>query len=65
MNLAVGGTNGFFPDGVSNAGYAKPWKNTDSNGPEKFWKAKNLWYPTWKGDDATFQIDSVKMWQLQ
>lgn len=64
INLAVGGTNGFFPDGVHNGGYSKPWRNSDSNGPEKFWKAKDLWYPTWKGDDASFQIDSVRMWQL-
>lgn len=26
MNLAVGGTNGFFPDGVSNPS-PKPWSN--------------------------------------
>ncbi|XP_067946744.1 beta-1,3-glucan-binding protein-like [Watersipora subatra] len=64
INLAVGGTNGFFPDGVSNANYNKPWRNSDSNGPEKFWKSKNLWYPTWQGDDASFQIDSVRIWQL-
>lgn len=29
MNTAVGGTNGFFPDGVQNAGYNKPWSNDD------------------------------------
>lgn len=65
MNVAVGGTNGFFPDSVANAGYNKPWSNSDRNGPEKFWKAKNLWQPTWQGDDAAMQIDSVKMWQLE
>lgn len=26
LNLAVGGTNGFFPDGASNPG-GKPWSN--------------------------------------
>ena len=65
INVAVGGTNGFFPDGVSNEGYPKPWNNKDSNGPEKFWKAKNKWYPTWKGDDAAMQIESVRIWQLE
>jgi hypothetical protein len=27
LNIAVGGTNGFFPDGVANPG-GKPWLNT-------------------------------------
>jgi len=27
LNVAVGGTNGFFPDGVGNPG-GKPWANT-------------------------------------
>jgi len=27
LNVAVGGTNGFFPDGVANPG-GKPWLNT-------------------------------------
>ncbi|KAF6031870.1 GNBPB5 [Bugula neritina] len=65
MNVAVGGTNGFFPDNVGNAGYNKPWSNRDTNAPEKFWRAKNLWQPTWQGDDAAMQVDSVRMWQLQ
>lgn len=65
MNVAVGGTGGFFPDGVWNSGYNKPWANSDTNGPEKFWKSKHLWYPTWKGDDAAMQVDSVRMWQLE
>jgi len=65
INVAVGGTNGFFPDGISNGGYSKPWNNKDSDGPQKFWNAKNKWYPTWKGDDAAMQIESVKIWQLE
>lgn len=65
MNVAVGGTNGFFPDNVSNADGRKPWSNRDANGPEKFWKGRSQWQPTWKGDDAAMIVDSVKMWQLQ
>lgn len=65
MNVAVGGTNGFFPDSVSNGDGQKPWSNRDANGPEKFWKGRGQWMPTWKGDDAAMQVDSVKMWQLQ
>lgn len=30
MNLAVGGTNGFFPDGVNNPD-PKPWWNGSPN----------------------------------
>lgn len=65
LNVAVGGTNGYFPDSIVNEGYAKPWNNSDSKAFEAFWKAKSLWYPTWKGDDAAMQIDSIKMWQLE
>ena len=63
--MAVGGTNGYMPDGVPNEGYAKPWSNSDGNAMDKFWNAMNLWYPTWKGDDAALQVQSVKMWQLE
>lgn len=64
MNVAVGGT-GYFPDNVYNAGYQKPWRNSDSNAQKKFWEARNLWQPTWKGEDAAMAVESVRMWQLQ
>jgi len=65
LNVAVGGTNGFIPDGLTNVGGApKPWSNSDSNGPEKFWNAKDQWYPTWQGENAAMQVKHVKMWQL-
>ncbi|XP_063442128.1 beta-1,3-glucan-binding protein-like [Mytilus trossulus] len=63
MNTAVGGTNGFFPDGVQNAGYNKPWSNNDPKASEKFWNARNLWMPTWHGDDSALKIDSVRIWK--
>lgn len=65
MNVAVGGTNGYIPDGVANQGYPKPWRNDQGGASEKFWQAKNKWYPTWKGEDAAMQVDSVRMWQLE
>ena len=65
MNVAVGGTNGFFPDSVPNAGYRKPWSNQDGDAPRKFWEGRNLWQPTWQGDDASMIVDSVRMWQLE
>ena len=57
MNVAVGGTNGFFKDGCENKGYPKPWNNSDGGGAaKKFWEAKDQWYPTWKGEDAAMQV---------
>lgn len=56
INLAVGGTNGYFPDGVGN----KPWTDTSPNAMDSFWGAVNTWYPTWT---SPFLIDSVKVWQ--
>ena len=59
MNLAVGGTNGYFPDGVG----AKPWSNNSPRSSSEFYDNKGQWFPTW-GPDSTFQIDSVKVWDL-
>ena len=70
MNVAVGGTNGFFPDTWTNAGYAKPWNNQSPTAFLDFWNAKNLWYPTWNpdgndGEDAAMAIDYVKVWKMK
>ena len=56
INLAVGGTNGYFPDGVGN----KPWSNSDQHAVNAFYGAKDQWYPTWT---SPFAIDSVKVWK--
>lgn len=60
MNLAVGGTNGYFPDGQGN----KPWSNTDSHSVNAFWNGRGQWQPTWKGEDCALQVDSVRVWSL-
>ncbi|KAJ3199849.1 hypothetical protein HDU67_002520 [Dinochytrium kinnereticum] len=64
LNVAIGGTNGFFPDSEGN----KPWQNTDSPGRAmyKFLEELPSWYnATWpEGDDRSFQIDSVKIWKI-
>ncbi|KAK3583603.1 hypothetical protein CHS0354_039425 [Potamilus streckersoni] len=65
MNVAVGGTTGFFPDDVQNSGYQKPWTNNDPKAAEKFWAAKDLWYPTWNGDGCAMKVKSVKIWQKE
>jgi len=61
MNVAVGGTNGFFPDGQGN----KPWFNGDKNAMRSFAEAQSQWYPTWPQnlDDRAMVVDYVKMWR--
>lgn len=58
INLACGGTNGFFPDDVTPA---KPWHNTNGNAFADFWNARGAWYQTWLGEDKALQIDYVKV----
>ncbi|KAJ7510963.1 glycoside hydrolase family 16 protein [Mycena galericulata] len=60
MNVAVGGTNGWFPDGPE-----KPWLDGSATAPRDFLEAQNQWYPTWPQDPAkrAMVIDSVKMWE--
>ena len=59
LNVAVGGTNGFFKDGVSN----KPWADASPTATKAFWDSQQLWYPSWgKGADRGLSVKSVKMW---
>jgi beta-glucanase (GH16 family) len=62
INLAVGGTNGFFPDDYT--GTRKPWSNTGGNAFAEFWAARNEWYPTWVGENAALQIDYVRVYAV-
>jgi hypothetical protein len=60
INVAVGASNGFFPDGVSN----KPWIDGSLTSMRDFWKANTTWLPTWgSGEDRGMTVKSVKMWQ--
>lgn len=59
INLAVGGTNGYFEDPDRN----KPWSNNFVNASSYFWAARDQWYPTWQKGKASLEVDSVKMWQ--
>jgi len=59
LNVACGGTNTYFPDGVG----GKPWNNKSPSAANDFWAAKDKWYPTWKGDDAAMQVDYVRVYQ--
>jgi len=60
MNLAVGGTGGYFSDAAPN----KPWKDSSPFAPRDFWNARNRWMPTWKGLDCALQVDSVRVWAI-
>ncbi|KAI0230570.1 3-glucan binding protein [Massospora cicadina] len=68
INLAVGGTNNYFPEEpitctgnrdlnttVCSLDNRKPWKNTSPTAPKDFILRKQEWYPTWfdsKGSNA-------------
>ncbi|KAI9817425.1 MAG: hypothetical protein M1827_001034 [Pycnora praestabilis] len=60
LNVAVGGTNGWFQDGAS----GKPWVDQSPTAKKDFWDAQKEWYPTWS-DNGQMIIKSVKMWQQQ
>ncbi|KAJ7651192.1 glycoside hydrolase family 16 protein [Roridomyces roridus] len=61
MNVAVGGTNGWFPDGQGD----KPWVNHAGNPPVDFVSGMGQWGPTWPQDfrDRAMVVDYVKMWK--
>lgn len=60
LNVAVGGTNGFFPDNVGR----KPWVNGAKNARWAFWEAKDRWLPSWgQGDEKGMTVRRVRMWQ--
>ncbi|SJX61510.1 related to beta-1,3-glucan binding protein [Sporisorium reilianum f. sp. reilianum] len=61
LNVAVGGTNGYFKDGLGD----KPWSNDAKNARGQFWEARNKWLPTWPKDPKQrgMEIEYVKMWQ--
>ncbi|KAF2454579.1 glucan endo-1,3-beta-D-glucosidase [Lineolata rhizophorae] len=58
LNVAVGGTNGWFKDGKS----GKPWVDGSPSAKRDFWNARDEWFPTW-GGNAEMIVKSVKMWQ--
>ncbi|KAF7335504.1 Glucan 1,3-beta-glucosidase [Mycena venus] len=61
MNVAVGGTNGWFPDGQGN----KPWLNHAGNPMANFASNKGQWLPTWPEnvEDRAMVMDYIKMWK--
>ena len=65
MNVAVGGTNGFFPDSAVNKGGAepKPWVNDQGDQPQDFWDGQNVWYPTWETPLGAMEVDYIRVYE--
>lgn len=57
LNVAVGGTNGWFKDGVN----GKPWLDGSPNAKKDFWQARAQWEPTWT--QPQMEVSKVVMWQ--
>lgn len=58
LNVAVGGTNGWFKDGRS----GKPWVDESPTAPKDFWDARKEWLPTWEKKGEMI-VKKVQMWQ--
>jgi len=61
MNVGVGSTNGWFPDGQGK----KPWLNQARSPARDFITGIDQWYPTWPAtvEDRALIVDYVKMWK--
>lgn len=61
MNVGVGASNGWFPDGQGN----KPWLDEAQNPARSFIEGAAQWLPTWPTniEDRAMVIDYVKMWK--
>lgn len=58
LNVAVGGTNGWFQDGKS----GKPWVDISTTASKQFNDAQDQWYPTW-AENGQMEVSKVEMWQ--
>lgn len=68
MNLAIGGSTGYFPEEAIN-GNGREWGNNEK-GMTDFWNSRHgTWLPTWNlginnDKEASFQIDYVRVFAL-
>ncbi|KAK9451882.1 concanavalin A-like lectin/glucanase domain-containing protein [Limtongia smithiae] len=62
MNVAVGGTNGFFADDVGD----KPWTDGDRQiAMHSFWTNRESWESTWgDAEDRAMVVDYVRMYKI-
>jgi len=58
LNVAVGGTNGWFKDGAS----SKPWVDQSPTAKKDFWNAQSQWFPTWQ-KNGQMTVSNVKVMQ--
>jgi hypothetical protein len=56
----VGGTNGWFADGVA----GKPWVDASPSAKKDFWNAQKMWLPSWE-QRGEMVVKSVKIWQQE
>jgi len=65
FNVAVGGTNGFFPENMkSTNGAGKPWSNNSPTASQNFWEKRSEWRDTWQGDKAALIVDYIEVRSL-
>ncbi|XP_055373030.1 beta-1,3-glucan-binding protein-like [Condylostylus longicornis] len=57
ISLAVGGITYFPDDAESTTG--KPWINNSPTAMAEFWRAKNLWLPTWNIHNKNYTNSSL------
>jgi beta-glucanase (GH16 family) len=57
INVAVGGTNGWFEDNKA----GKPWLGASPNAKKDFYENRDAWLPTWT--DPAMEVSKVMMWQ--
>jgi hypothetical protein len=65
MNVAVGGTTGFFGEGYP----GKPWSNASPNSVNQFYDGQGQWLPTWDMSNPTYpnamKVDYVRFFCLE
>ena len=65
MNVAAGGTGGYFPDGCYNINGGKPWSNGSPTAAKDFWNGKNMWMNTWdfEGYGSSMQVKEINVYE--
>ncbi|WAR12521.1 BGBP-like protein, partial [Mya arenaria] len=56
LNVAIAGTNGFFPDNWT-YNSRKPWGNNSPTEYADFWRGRKDWLRSWEGDKVAMEID--------
>ena len=64
MNVAVGGTGGYFPDSCYNINGGKPWSNQSPTAAKDFWNGKGMWMNTWdmEGYGSAMQVKEINVY---